>query len=278
MMKVYEQILMSFFSLLCLCVCEDGYPKLLLGADSHAYVNSSKAITALEEQKDSMATEPEGTPMYSGFPCAKAKEKYQIIKRFDLETFWKNQVGETYEFVNSDGMIVEQRHGTTEAHGEMYIDERRYPNSPYKYSCAYYPDGMIKVSLTQFHSVYIGKDYYYDTTGKLVKEVDNDAPYKFSIDDLILKMKQEYNIDMVHADVKRVWNLNRYAVDNSVFYEVYVRPGNPNSVLVNAYLINGTNGKTLYITESETEWEPGMSEETVYEEYKRVKMGKEKSN
>ena len=83
---------------------------------------------------------------------------------------------------------------------------------------------------------------------------------------------------MVHADVKRVWNLNRYAVDNSVFYEVYVRPGNPNSVLVNAYLINGTNGKTLYITESETEWEPGMSEETVYEEYKRVKMGKEKSN
>lgn len=104
-MKVYEQILMSFFSLLCLCVCKDGYPKLLLGADSYAYVNSPKAITILEEQKDGMATEPEGTPMYSGFPCTKTKEKYQIIRRFDLETFEKNQVGERYEFVNSDEMI-----------------------------------------------------------------------------------------------------------------------------------------------------------------------------
>lgn len=205
----------------------------------------------------------------------KTKEKYQTIKRFDLETFWKHQVGETYEFVNRDGMIVEQRHSISEANGETYIDERRYPNSPYKYSCVYYPDGMIMVSLTQFYSVYIGKDYYYDTTGNLVKEVDNDAPYKFSIDDLILKMKQEYNIDMEH--VGKVRSLDRFAADNSVFYEVSIKVEGY-TVLLNVYLINGTNGKTLYITERETEWEPGMSEETVYEEYKRVKMGKEKSN
>lgn len=82
-----------------LCICKDGYPKLLLEADSHAYVNFPKAITALEEQKDSMATESERTPMYSGFPCMKTKEKYEIIKRFDLETFWKNQVGERYDSV-----------------------------------------------------------------------------------------------------------------------------------------------------------------------------------
>ncbi|KAK9670740.1 hypothetical protein QE152_g41226, partial [Popillia japonica] len=193
----------------------------------------------------------------------KSQEKYTVIKKFDIEGFMKKGGGDI-DFTDRDGILVRQWSGEDELEGTYYIDERHYPNSPYLYYCEYDKYGRIKISLTNFYSTFIGKITYYDTSGNIVNETDEDAPYKFSIDDLILKMRREYNIDI--EDKKKIWGVYRYVVDNGVFYDVRVRAPYSKNIV---YLINGDNGKTLYITETETEWYPGRSEETVYEEYKR---------
>ena len=200
----------------------------------------------------------------------KSKEEYKIIKRFDIENYNKQKpidhFSTIYEFIDRDGMNVKQERDESESDGEYYLDERHYPNSAYTYTCMYNARGYITLSLTRFYDMIIGKTIYYDTSGNTSREIDEDAPYLFSIDDLILKMKREYNIDIENQE--KIWLVSRYPDNNNVFYEVSVKA--PYSKII-VYLINGTNGKTLYTTECKTEWYPGKSEETVYQEYKRVK-------
>lgn len=205
------------------------------------------------------------------FKTMKSKEEYKIIKRFDVEGYKKNNTYGRYEFTDRNGMSVIQRYSKSEANGETYIDERHYPDSPYLYSCVYDSRGRIKVSLTEFHEMPIGKRHDYDTSGNVIKETDEDALYKFSIDDLILKMKREYNIDIENTEV--ISTFVRYKTSELDFplYEIgHFVKHNTRCVY---YLINGNTGKTLYITErvsieSDMDNEPV---ESILNEYKRIK-------
>ncbi|PKF75989.1 hypothetical protein CW752_01370 [Chryseobacterium sp. PMSZPI] len=75
--------------------------------------------------------------------------------------------------------------------------EIRKPNSPYKTIKTYHKNSSPKSISKIFYSFPVGIFKEYDESGKLIREVNNDTPYKFSIDDLINKIKKEYDVDIV---------------------------------------------------------------------------------
>lgn len=76
------------------------------------------------------------------------------------------------------------------------IEEQRM-NSPYLTSKTFFKNNNLKSIGKHFYSFPIAIYKEYNETGKLVKEVNNDAPYKFSVEDLIKKIKKEHDVDIV---------------------------------------------------------------------------------
>ncbi|WP_048512532.1 hypothetical protein [Chryseobacterium sp. FH2] len=131
---------------------------------------------------------------------------------------------------------------------EKIIVEKSNKITPYEYNYVYsYKNKTLLIETKKFYSIKIGIQRYYDETGKLIKETDYDKPYKFSIEDLINKMKNEYNIDLL--DTKHIISLYRYEEKkdlNIPLYEIWYNYDNSNRNNVECYLINGTTGETLF--------------------------------
>ncbi len=124
----------------------------------------------------------------------------------------------------------------------------------------YYPNGSLRTKLYKFYYNTIGKERSYDEQGKLVKEIDHDEPYKFTLNQLVAKMKQEYHIDPLnedplgytHIDVNR--SLSKKGTrEEYPIYKVWVRKKlkTPNQEYdkteYTTYLIDGITGETLSI-------------------------------
>ncbi|MCH4830215.1 hypothetical protein [Flavobacterium columnare] len=70
-------------------------------------------------------------------------------------------------------------------------------NSPFVQVFSFHPNGKLQLKAMEFYSFRVEIDKLYDETGKLIKEINNDLPYKFSVDDLREKIKKEYDVDIV---------------------------------------------------------------------------------
>ena len=106
----------------------------------------------------------------------------------------------------------------------------------------------------QFYDFYckIGITKEYNKMGKLIKETNEDAPYEFSVKDLIQKFKKEYNIDLEDREKSSgksnsVYDgVRRYPTEecyhNKPIYEVgySLKDG------YHSYFIDGTTGETLF--------------------------------
>ncbi|WP_395075962.1 hypothetical protein [Flavobacterium sp.] len=76
--------------------------------------------------------------------------------------------------------------------------EKTMLNNPYEIIKIYFKNNKILYAEGQdFYGIHIGLDKEYDETGKLIKQIDNDKPYQFSIEDLRKKLKNEYDIDII---------------------------------------------------------------------------------
>ena len=120
--------------------------------------------------------------------------------------------------------------------------------NPYEQILVYSPKTKICIaSYKEFYKNIIGFLTEYNEIGKLIKEIDYDKPYKFSIEDLIKKMKDDYKVDLL--DVKHVISLYRYEEKkelNIPLYEIWYNYDDLNRNNVECYLINGTTGETLF--------------------------------
>jgi len=125
--------------------------------------------------------------------------------------------------------------------------EKNNITTPYKHYYLYDSKSkLLKIYGKNFILLEIGKWSYYDENGKLLKEIDKDQPYKFSISDIIEKFKIEYGLDL--EDSKTIFSFYRYVEKeylNIPIYEVGINKDANSSVIEN-YLIDGNNGKTLY--------------------------------
>lgn len=100
-----------------------------------------------------------------------------------------------------------------------------------------------------FFDFSIGIDKEYDETGKVIREKDYYKPCKFSLKEVIEKVKKEYQIDL--EDKAQRGLLQRGESDklnNMPIYEVYMRATKENKDGVNYVLIDGITGGALFKT------------------------------
>ena len=90
-----------------------------------------------------------------------------------------------------------------------------------------------------FYEAEIGFWKYYDENGNLIKETNEELPYKLSVDDIIKIMKLDYNIDLM--DTSMGYRLSRNE-NEFPYYEISVRLGDG---LFRIIIINADTGKTV---------------------------------
>jgi len=201
---------------------------------------------------------------------------YTPAKQFDIKKFNAKSNGNIdYQFVDNNGMevyqLLDEEYPSEKVNG--YYEKRKYPNSAYTFVSGYDASGLLTHTITRFYDVQFGTIKYYDNSSKVIREDNLDIPYKFSVDDLIDKMKKEYDIDILNT--KLIRNIKRYFEEkiNMVFYEVMIWDLVIDGIM-HIYLINGNTGETLLITNRETEWSR-QPKERVVDEYIRKKANGE---
>jgi len=186
----------------------------------------------------------------------KKKETYNVFndyfpaEKFDITEFNVKRKGkDDYYFIDNNDMEVHQfvdEEYPFKVRG--YWEKRKYPNFAYEFVSAYNAKGLLLHTVTIFQSVEFGLVKYYDDSGNVTKEEDLDIPYKFSIDDLITKMKTEYNVDITDSRICRSIGRGIEAeYNNSPLYDVYM-VADPISGQFLCYVIDGITGETLYTT------------------------------
>lgn len=179
----------------------------------------------------------------------KNTEKYTVMKKIDIDRFNKYRDGD-YNFTDSSGMEVRQvedfNFDTEKVVG--YDEYRRYPNSAYEYYCRYDEKGNLIRSVSLFYRIPIGYEKIYDTLGYSRDGENYDAPFKFSVEDLISKMKKEYDVNIVDTKICR--NVSRGVFDTLLNRPIY-------SILIYdlevrgksfGYLVDGNNGEIFFTT------------------------------
>jgi len=145
------------------------------------------------------------------FQChAQKKEKYYPkhynMKTFNINKFEKDKVSGECNFTLNDGSRVRQ---TKYIHREEYIEEIKAPIEPFTTIKVFFMNsGKLKSIGERFYNFPVGVWYYYNEDGKLMKEKNWDAPYKFTIGDLAKKMmsmkidimKYQAGIDVFRTD------------------------------------------------------------------------------
>lgn len=95
----------------------------------------------------------------------------------------------------------------------------------------------------EFYGVPIKKNIQYNEKGQIIKEIDYEKPYKFSIEDLIEKIKEEYNVDL--GDKREGAFAGRREKNGIFYYEVNLE-SKKEPQKIDYILIDGNTGKTLF--------------------------------
>jgi hypothetical protein len=96
-----------------------------------------------------------------------------------------------------------------------YAERKRLGNSAYSTYKVYNENlNMIQESEQFQNGMIMGWQAEYDDMGKLVKTYDADKDFNFTIDDLIKKIKEEYNVDLTKQLPEGQW-AKRYRVSSS---------------------------------------------------------------
>lgn len=115
------------------------------------------------------------------------------METLDNKSFDEIQVNGEANFTLPNGNSVRQF-----KFRDTYIEDIKIKGTPFSIQNIYSKvGGAIQSSLEAFYRVPIGIKKFYDGNGNVIKEIDFDKPFQFSIDDLALKIKNEFNLDIM---------------------------------------------------------------------------------
>ena len=121
--------------------------------------------------------------------------------KFDKELFDRNQKDGMYEYYQDGCTIL-----LTDL-GDRYSKIVHPDSSAFEYRTFYYKKELtVKSTATRLYDMYIGKIRYYDPQGKLLEISDEDAPYKYTIEDVVKFIKDKYDVDLLKRE-KGSWRL-----------------------------------------------------------------------
>lgn len=139
-----------------------------------------------------------------GQPSAQAvqnEQKDMITERFNIQAYIKRKEEESTEFTAEDGTFVQQLQVGKEDNVN-YI-EYRTPPPPAKFKSfkRYHSNGLLKIEGQKFHSDFnYGVWKTYDSTGMMIEELDNEAPFDLSFEDflvIVTTYHQEHDMPVV---------------------------------------------------------------------------------
>lgn len=133
---------------------------------------------------------------------------------FDTRLFELNHENGHYDFVTSDGINIRQW-VTPPKH---YVERAKRPGLPYEtYKEFHFSNGCLKKSGELFYNFRIGIWKEFDESGKIIKEINEDEPYQFSIENLEVKMRElKVNIMNENSEVR----VNRLILENKPVYVI----------------------------------------------------------
>ncbi len=115
------------------------------------------------------------------------------METLDNKSFDEIQVNGEAKFTLPNGNSVRQS-----IFRDAYIEDIKIKGTPFRIQNIYSKvGGAIQSSVEVFYGVPIGIKKFYDGNGNVFKEIDLDEGFHFSIDDLALKVKNEFNIDIM---------------------------------------------------------------------------------
>ncbi|WP_264536834.1 hypothetical protein [Flavobacterium sp. N1736] len=174
------------------------------------------------------------------------------MKKFDLEAFREHKEDNNtyckYISINPDGNTVETY---IKENKDSYQETVTYLNSPIKKRYMYDKKTLkITKEIKSFYDCIIGFRKEYNENGELVKVIDNDKPFSFSWQDLVEKMKKEFDIDLMDLKNQMHKNNNISSVSRNSQEMKYfvVIPNNfiPHTCPEEKFEIDATTGKLLH--------------------------------
>jgi len=113
--------------------------------------------------------------------------KKDTMERFNKALFDQKKIDGHYEFTLDDGTIIKQWEEPSEYYAEQTID----PKSNFTvFKEFYFTSGILKLTGKEFYGFPVGIWKEFSEKGELIKEENEDAPFKFSIYDLHEKLKK----------------------------------------------------------------------------------------
>lgn len=163
----------------------------------------------------------------------------EIMEKFDKEQFDSNKVDGEYTFTLKDSSTVRQMENIARLE---YVEEIMEYKTPFSKVKVYFMNsGNLKISGERFYETEIGIWKYYDETGKLIKQTDWDAAFKFTLEDLGKKMKA-MNVDIFKNE--KFVSVDKENEDRPLYIVMYpVGPESPYKVYT--LTIDGVDGKTI---------------------------------
>ncbi len=170
------------------------------------------------------------------------QSKSHNMERFNIAEFERNQVNDEYTFITKDGTKVIQRQFPGR---QEYLEESFPVNSHYSKIRLYYmPSGNIKTEGTRFYKMSVNTWVYYEPTGVVSRKVDWEMKFKFTINDLIAKVKDAYKIDLLQKE-SSVYATRSLERDPRPFYSISFPVGNAMPGAMYTVIIDGVTGKEL---------------------------------
>ena len=115
-------------------------------------------------------------------------------RKFDIRKYNENTVNDrVYTYQSNDTTVV-----NLSFWGTYYLETQIFNGSQRENRYAYDLNGKIKSSSEYYAGVPIGKTKIFNTDGDIVKEVDEDAPYLFSMEDLRKLIVEIFDIDILY--------------------------------------------------------------------------------
>lgn len=184
--------------------------------------------------------------------------KPEINYFFDIDKFEKNRNGSEWNFTLSNGTRVRQFKTS-----DGFVLETTPPNSAYVYSSGYNKKGEITITGVRFYDNGVNKWIYFNDKQEIIKEIDNDQPYPFTIEALAKLLKENYGIDLY--DTTQIAMMSRYVDTENLHKPIYIINAKQKNNLINdlnCFLIDAETGKVLFQMETYL-----GSESNVYDEY-----------
>lgn len=169
------------------------------------------------------------------------------IKKDTMEYFNKDQYKNLptndmgfYLLRNGDLVQVIDK---TENHG--YAERIHKKNSPFGYYKEYNKVNALKKTGEFFYMLNINIWKEYNESGKLIEEINYEEFYKFSIKDLIEKIKKDNHVDL--EDMAEGGSVSRNGENGNIYYEVNLT-SKKDPQKIDYILIDGVTGETKFKT------------------------------